>query len=226
MTVRLGAENIVKAYVQGENTLRVLNGISLTINPGEVVALVGQSGAGKSTLLHTIGLLDKPDSGTIYIDGQEVNYRNESLRTALRGASIGFVYQFHYLLPEFSSQENVAMPLIVGGMKKEQAMEEAKLALDNLGLLKRLGHRPKMLSGGEQQRVAIGRALIRKPSLLLADEPTGNLDNQTAEMVFENLLEISRLNGLSALIATHNQDLAQKMDRILELRNGQLYERV
>lgn len=223
MTARLQAENIVKAYVQGENTLKVLNGISLTINPGEVVALVGQSGAGKSTLLHTIGLLDKPDSGAIYIDGQEVNYRNESLRTALRGASIGFVYQFHYLLPEFSAQENVAMPLIVGGMNKEQAMEEAKTALDNLGLGKRLGHRPKMLSGGEQQRVAIGRALIRKPSLLLADEPTGNLDNQTAEMVFENLLEISRDKGLSALIATHNQDLAQKMDRILELRNGQLY---
>ena len=186
MTARLRAENIVKAYVQGENTLKILNGISLTINPGEVVALVGQSGAGKSTLLHTIGLLDKPESGAIYIDGQEVNYRNESLRTALRGASIGFVYQFHYLLPEFSAQENVAMPLIVGGMNKEQAMEEAKTALDNLGLGKRLSHRPKMLSGGEQQRVAIGRALIRKPSLLLADEPTGNLDNQTAEKLFEN----------------------------------------
>lgn len=218
----LEVHGLERTFSQGGETLTVLKDLSLSINKGEMVALVGPSGAGKSTLLQMIGLLDSPTHGSISINGQEVTGQNERQRTMLRREFIGFVYQFHYLLPEFSALENVVLPQMIAGKSRDDAREHATMLLKALGLGHRLDHRPARLSGGEQQRVAIARALANNPKLLLADEPTGNLDPHTASDVFEILVELVRTTGIGAIIATHNLDLAEKMDRIFELKGGRL----
>jgi lipoprotein-releasing system ATP-binding protein len=218
----LEVHGLERTFSQGGETLTVLKDLSLSINKGEMVALVGPSGAGKSTLLQMIGLLDSPTRGSISINGQEVTGQNERQRTMLRREFIGFVYQFHYLLPEFSALENVVLPQMIAGKSRADARDHATMLLKALGLGHRLDHRPARLSGGEQQRVAIARALANNPKLLLADEPTGNLDPHTASDVFEILVELVRTTGIGAIIATHNLDLAEKMDRIFELKGGRL----
>jgi lipoprotein-releasing system ATP-binding protein len=218
----LKVEGLSKTFHQGEKSLLIFNQLNLRVEPGEIVALVGPSGAGKSTFLQMVGLLDRPSSGRIFINGQEACALGETERTKLRREFIGFVYQFHYLQPEFSALENVVIPQMIAGKKKSDAMAHAQSLLSTLGLSERLDHRPARLSGGEQQRVAIARALANNPSLLLADEPTGNLDPQTSADVFEMLLNLVRKSGLGAIIATHNIDLADQMDRVLELKNGKL----
>jgi len=211
-----------KTFDQGGRTLTIFDNLDLKVEKGELVALVGQSGSGKSTLLQIAGLLDKPTAGSIVIDHQDVSKANEKARTQIRLNDIGFIYQFHHLLPEFTAQENVAMPLIIAGEKRDDAMDRGAAVLSQLGLGKRLDHRPARLSGGEQQRVAIARALANDPKLLLADEPTGNLDPDTSAEVFDLLLEQVRDRDVGALIATHNHDLADRMDRALELKAGRI----
>jgi lipoprotein-releasing system ATP-binding protein len=211
-----------RTYVQGEKRLPVLRGVDLRLERGEIVALVGPSGTGKSTLLHAAGLLEHPDGGDVRIDGQSCTGMSEGERTRLRRDKLGFVYQFHHLLPEFTALENVALPCRIAGMSRRQAADRAAALLDELGLSSRLDHVPARLSGGEQQRVAIARALANRPVLLLADEPTGNLDEGTAGVVFREFLGLARESGLAALIATHNEALAARMDRIVYLQNGQL----
>lgn len=211
-----------KTFSQGGRELTIFKGLNLKIEKGELVALVGQSGSGKSTLLQIAGLLDQPSDGTIVIDHQDVSKTNEAKRTSIRLNDIGFIYQFHHLLPEFTAQENVAMPLIIAGKRRDEAMDAGARVLHQLGLGKRLDHRPATLSGGEQQRVAIARALANNPKLLLADEPTGNLDPDTSAEVFEILLDQVRERDCGALIATHNMALADEMDRALELKKGRL----
>lgn len=218
----LDLQHITKNYKQGRNVLEVLKGVNLTIQPKEIVALVGQSGAGKSTLLQIAGLLDKPSGGRIMINGENIGQVSDDVRTSLRRDYIGFVYQYHNLLGDFSAQENVMLPMLIAGRKKAEAAEKAAFLLDKLRLSHRLKHRPAELSGGEQQRVAIARALANSPKLLLADEPTGNLDPDTAEEVFSALLAIIQETGLAALIATHNMELAARMNRQLKLRDGKL----
>lgn len=218
----LQAEGLEKTHHQGESSLTIFKDISLSVTKGEIVALVGQSGAGKSTLLQMVGLLDKPTAGFISIDGEDVSRLYDQKRTMIRRRKIGFVYQFHFLQPEFSAIENVMIPQIIAGIPKDQAYANVKPMLERLGLGNRIDHRPARLSGGEQQRVAIARALANQPSLLLADEPTGNLDPQTSDEVFHLLIEQARDAGIGALIATHNMDLARRMDRILVLEQGQL----
>ncbi len=218
----LMARGLCKEYKQGANKLQILKNVDLRIYSGEITALIGPSGSGKSTLLHILGLLDTPTSGQILISDMDVSKLPERARTSLRNGHIGFVYQFHHLLPEFSALENVALPLIIAGEKTKYAEEKAEDMLDQLGLAHRLKHRPATLSGGEQQRVAIARALINDPYLLFADEPTGNLDPETSEEVFEILLNQVRDRGIGALIATHNMELAGEMDRILEVKSGRV----
>lgn len=218
----LVARKISKVFTQGGRELAVLNGVDLKIESGEMVSLVGPSGSGKSTLLQIMGLLDKPSAGTLRIAGQQSEHMNDKARTKLRRDAIGFVYQFHHLLPEFNALENVAMPQIIAGVKKKEAHAKAELLLTNLGLQERLTHRPAKLSGGEQQRVAIARALANDPKILLADEPTGNLDPDTSAEVFDLLLNIVRDRQICMLIATHNHDLADQMDRTLELKAGKI----
>jgi lipoprotein-releasing system ATP-binding protein len=218
----LFARNITKTFVQGGNKLNILNNLDLKIEGGELCALVGPSGSGKSTLLQILGLLDKPTSGQLKIAGQSAEKLGDKARTKLRLSEIGFVYQFHHLLPEFNALENVAMPQIIAGIPKKEAHEKAAERLEALGLGKRLDHRPSRLSGGEQQRVAIARALINEPKLLFADEPTGNLDPETSGEVFKILLDQVRGRQIGALIATHNLDLADQMDRVLELKAGKI----
>ncbi len=213
---------VVRTFQQGRTKLEVLRGINLELEAGEIVALVGPSGAGKTTLLHIAGLLEKPDSGEILICGEACNGLNDDNRTRLRRHNVGFVYQYHHLLPEFSAIENIAIPPIIAGLDRRQARARAAELLACLGLTERADHRPGRLSGGEQQRVAIGRALANAPKLLLADEPTGNLDPDTASGVFQVLLELVRGAGLAALIATHNAELAARMDRTIRLDNGVL----
>jgi lipoprotein-releasing system ATP-binding protein len=222
MSKLLQVESLEKTFRNGGQSLTILKDLSLSIEKGEMVALVGPSGAGKSTLLHMVGLLDSPTSGRISINGRETAKMSESERTAARRDLIGFVYQFHYLQPEFSAEENVILPQMVAGRKKKDAQARARKILTALGLAQRFDHRPARLSGGEQQRVAIARALANQPKLLLADEPTGNLDPHTSADVFEILVELVRSAGIGALIATHNIDLALQMDRVLELKNGRL----
>ncbi|HLD95580.1 MAG TPA: ABC transporter ATP-binding protein, partial [Alphaproteobacteria bacterium] len=205
-----------------EESLEVLKSITLELKKGEMVALLGQSGAGKSTLLQICGLLDRPTSGTIELCGKNVSLLNDKERTALRRDFLGFVYQFHYLLPEFSALENVMIPRMIQGESQGKAKEKGAFLLEQMGLSHRLTHRPKKLSGGEQQRVAIARALCNEPKLLLADEPTGNLDPKTASHVFSNLKDLVKQRGLCALIATHNLELAKKMDRVVVLEEGML----
>jgi lipoprotein-releasing system ATP-binding protein len=213
-----------RTYRQGENALEVLRGVDLTLHPGEIVALVGPSGSGKSTLLHIAGLLDLPDKGDVYIGGRRCGKLDENARTMLRRTAVGFVYQFHHLQPEFSAAENVALPQRIAGEKPKAALQRAKALLEKLGLKDRADHRPGELSGGEQQRVAICRAVANNPRLLLADEPTGNLDPETSETVFAELMSLARTQGVAGLIATHNMDLAQRMDRAVTMEGGQLRE--
>ncbi len=221
--VLLRTENLQRVYQQGGENLTVLHNVDISIRAGEIVALVGPSGSGKSTLLQMAGLLDKPTSGKIFIAGQDASVGNDDeRRTALRRKYLGFVYQFHYLLPEFTALENVVIPQMIAGKPKKEAEDRAVELLARLKLDHRLSHRPARLSGGEQQRVAIARALANNPKLLLADEPTGNLDPETSESVFEMLTDLVRSTGIGAMIATHNMDLAERMDRILELKAGRI----
>ncbi len=219
-SVLLSLKRITRSFEQGGARLDVLRGVDLDIRPGELVALVGPSGAGKSTLLQIAGLLEPPTGGTIRIGDIDATRAGERQRTELRRSAIGFVYQFHHLLPEFSALENVAIPQRIAGVPKRAALERSRRLLNEVGLSARESHRPARLSGGEQQRVAIARALANRPKLLLADEPTGNLDAGSAAGVFQALTAIVRANKLAALIATHNPELAARMDRIVELRDG------
>ncbi len=213
----LNAKNLSKSYVQADGTpLQILNDFSCEVNAGEMVALVGPSGSGKSTLLHILGLLDQADSGDLFINEKNVTKLNEVKRTNIRRSDIGFVYQFHHLLPEFSAVENIMLPQIINGVGKADASQRAMNLLDSLKLSKRGDSRPAKLSGGEQQRVAIARALANNPKLILADEPTGNLDPETAEEVFKMFKDLVQKSGVGALIATHNMDLAKRMDRIIQ----------
>ena len=219
-TPALFLSGVQRRYPQGEGFLEILRGADVAIWPGEIVALVAPSGTGKSTLLHVAGLLEKPDGGEVYIGGHPTARMSDAERTRLRREEIGFVYQFHHLLPEFSALENVVMPQLIRGLSRAEAGERARQVLGFLGLGARLDHRPPELSGGEQQRVAIARAVANTPRVLLADEPTGNLDPHTAGHVFSTLVSIVRASGLAALIATHNLDLAAQMDRRITLQDG------
>ncbi|MCF2871957.1 ABC transporter ATP-binding protein [Octadecabacter sp. G9-8] len=219
--VTLSLSNLKKAYNHGKpNEVQVLHGVSLDVGKGEVVALVAPSGAGKSTLLHIAGLLDTPDTGTVAIGGEDLTTLGDRKRTAVRRNDVGFIYQFHHLLPEFSALENIMLPQLANGIAQGVAETHAMELLARVGVDSRAQHRPAALSGGEQQRVAFCRALANKPKLLLADEPTGNLDPATSDRVFDALMELVRASGLSALIATHNLDLAARMDRTVRLEAG------
>ncbi len=213
-------EGVTKTFQQGGRQLAVLRGIDMAIRPGEMVALVGPSGSGKSTLLHIAGLLERPDGGEVRIGGEAVGRLSDDKRSRLRRRALGFVYQYHHLLPEFSAQENVVVPQMIAGLSRREARGRADELLGAVGLGERLDHRPARLSGGEQQRVAIARALANRPTLLLADEPTGNLDPQTAAHVFQLLTDLVRRTKVAALIATHNLELASSMDRVLRLEQG------
>ena len=220
----LGLDTVSRAFDQGGSRLEVLKGVSMSLAPGEMVALVGPSGAGKSTLLHIAGLLEPPDGGDVYLGGKPCGRLDDDARTRLRRESLGFVYQFHHLLPEFSALENVMLPCMIAGHGKTSARARAAELLELLGLSPRADHRPGRLSGGEQQRVAIARALANRPKVLLADEPTGNLDHGTAMKVFERLVDLARETGIAVLVATHNLELAGKMDRVLALEDGIVVE--
>jgi len=211
-------------YSQGSRHIHVLSGADGMTMAGEAIGLLGPSGAGKSSLLHIIGLLDQPDSGAVIFEGEDCAKLTDAARTRLRRAKLGFIYQFHHLLPEFSALENVELPQMIMGRTRQEARAHALELLASLGLADRAEHRPAQLSGGEQQRVAIARAVANGPKLLLADEPTGNLDPHTAERVFENLMDLVRRTHLTAIIATHNLDVARRMDRVWRLEEGQLVE--
>ncbi len=218
----LSLRGLTRTFHQGTEVLHVLKEVNLDLYPGEIVALVGPSGSGKSTLLQTAGLLEKTDGGDIIIDGKSCATLNDADRTQIRREVLGFVYQFHHLLPEFDAEENIILPQMIAGKSYGEARTRARDLLQEVGILERANHRPARLSGGEQQRVAIVRALANRPKVLLADEPTGNLDEQTAKAVFEKLTNLVRKDNLAALIATHNMDLASNMDRILTLHEGKL----
>ena len=211
-----------RSFVQGRARIEVLRGVNLAVQPGEIVALLGPSGSGKSTLLQAVGLLEGGFEGSIRLAGREAASLNDEGRTELRRDALGFVYQFHHLLPDFDAIENVVMPQIIHGAHPDAARDRAKELLSKLGLAARLDHRPSKLSGGEQQRVAVARALANKPALVLADEPTGNLDEKTADTVLAEFLKLVRGEGSSALVATHNERLAGKMDRVVRLHEGHL----
>lgn len=219
-TVRLALSGVTRRFKQAGETLDVLRGVDLALHAGEMVALVGPSGAGKSTLLQLCGLLEKPTDGRVSIDGTDAAGLDDGARTRLRRTEIGFVYQFHHLLPEFSALENLVIPQLIAGRSRRDAVDRARELLGLVGLTDRAKHRPARLSGGEQQRVAIARALANGPSLLLADEPTGNLDPHTADGVFALLRQLVHGAGLAALVATHNFELAGRMDRVVELHDG------
>lgn len=221
LTLRVA--DLAKTYNAGKpNEVRVLQGASLNVAPGEVVALVAPSGAGKSTLLHIAGLLDTPDTGSVAIEGTDMTNLSDRKRTAVRRSTVGFIYQFHHLLPEFSALENIVLPQLANGISDNAAEARAMALLDRVGIAARASHRPAALSGGEQQRVAFCRALANQPSLLLADEPTGNLDPETSDRVFDTLMKLVRDTGLAAVIATHNLELAARMDRQVRLNSGVL----
>ncbi len=215
---------ISRRFRQGDNTLDSLKSAELAVWPGQSVALIAPSGAGKSTLLHIAGLLERPDAGEVHVGGAATAGMNDERRTALRRVEIGFVYQFHHLLPEFSALENIILPQMIAGLSRAEAATRARELLGYLGLAAREKHRPAELSGGEQQRVAIARALANAPHVLLADEPTGNLDPKTADHVFDTLAELAKASRVAALVATHNLDLAARMDRRVTLRDGRVVE--
>ncbi|KQY65113.1 MULTISPECIES: ABC transporter ATP-binding protein [unclassified Brevundimonas] len=221
----LSVRGLTRTYDTATGGLTVLRGVNLDVMPGEVVGLIGPSGSGKSSLLHAAGLLERPTSGEIRIDGEDVGMLDERARTHLRLARIGFVYQFHHLLAEFDARDNVALPLRIAGVRQAEARARASEVLTALGLGERLTHQPAQMSGGEQQRVAVARALANRPRLLLADEPTGNLDPATSQTVFEALHDLVKKTGVAALIATHNMELAGHMDRVFALKDGHLEER-
>jgi lipoprotein-releasing system ATP-binding protein len=220
----LKLDGLVRAFRQGQRRVGVLAGASADIHAGQAVALVGPSGAGKSTLLHIAGLLETPDAGRVIVNGRDCSGMSDKERTRVRRVEMGFVYQFHQLLPEFSALENVVMPQLIAGKSRKEASGRARELLTALGLAARVDHRPAELSGGEQQRTAIARALANGPRLILADEPTGNLDPHTAEHVFDALIQLIHTTGVAALIATHNLELAGRMDRILRMEDGHLVE--
>lgn len=218
----LELRDIVREYRSEAGALRVLDGANLTLDKGELVGLVGPSGSGKSTLLHTAGLLEKAEGGQVLLEGQDCMALGDSGRTSLRRAKLGFVYQFHHLLPEFDARDNIAMPLMVGGVNRKKAREKADTLLTEMGLADRTRHQPGQMSGGEQQRVAIARALVNDPRLVIADEPTGNLDPATTDRVFASLIRMARSEGAAVLVATHNMSLIKHMDRVLTLQDGKL----
>ena len=224
MSDALRLVGVERRYMQGATPLEILRGADLSVRAGEAVALTAPSGAGKSTLLHVAGLLERPDAGDVLVEGASTAAMSDDGRTALRRGAIGFVYQFHHLLPEFSARENIMLPQMIRGLDKKEAGKRADELLAYLGLGARGTHRPAELSGGEQQRVAIARAVANAPLVLLADEPTGNLDPRTAEHVFETLMTLVRATGLAAIIATHNFELAGRMDRRITLRDGLIVE--
>lgn len=221
----LSLRDVTRTYKMGQGELSVLKGVDLDIMPGEVIGLIGPSGSGKSSLLHAAGLLERPTSGRVSIQGEDVTDLDERTRTRLRLSRIGFVYQFHHLLPEFDARDNVALPMRIAGFSEAEARQRATEMLTALGLGERVTHQPAQLSGGEQQRVAIARSLANRPALLLADEPTGNLDPTTSQTVFESLRRLAKEEGVAALIATHNMELAGHMDRVFALKDGHLEER-
>ncbi|GAB1410821.1 ABC transporter ATP-binding protein [Desulfovibrionales bacterium] len=216
--------NIEKIYTQGEEKISVLREINLRITPGDSLAIVGASGSGKSTLLQIMGTLELPSSGSITLNGKEISSLTWKERAVVRNQNIGFVFQFHHLLPEFTALENVAMPGFIGAMHQKEALERAEIALLQVGLKHRLNHKVTTLSGGERQRAAIARALLCHPQVILADEPTGNLDERTAKEINELLVHLNVENGVTLVVVTHNTELAQRMRRTLELRSGELYE--
>ncbi|SFK73507.1 lipoprotein-releasing system ATP-binding protein [Pseudovibrio ascidiaceicola] len=220
----LSLKNVVRGYVEGNSQLEILKGADLNLYEGEMVALVAPSGAGKSTLMHLAGLLEMPQSGEVLIGGRECSKLNDDARTAIRRTEVGFVYQFHQLLPEFTALENIALPQMICGLKRQDAEERARQLLSYMRLSERETHRPAELSGGEQQRVAIARAVANAPRVLLADEPTGNLDPNTSQYVFEALTALVRASGVAALLATHNLEIAKQMDRRITLREGKVVE--
>jgi lipoprotein-releasing system ATP-binding protein len=218
----LQAREVSKSFRQGEQVLKILDQVELTVEPGELVALVGPSGSGKSTLLQILGLLDTPDSGTIFFQGADVSRADDRRRTLIRRTGMGFVYQFHYLQGEFTALENLMIPQMINDMPRKQARIRAEELLGDVGLNHRLHHRPAQLSGGEQQRVAIARALANDPALLMADEPTGNLDPASSGDVLDMMIARVRSRRMGAIIATHNMDLAEQLDRVLEVKNARL----
>jgi lipoprotein-releasing system ATP-binding protein len=221
----LEARGVHKSFRQGPVTLEVLQGVQICVAIGERIAIVGASGSGKTTLLQILGGLDRPTTGKVLVDGKDIHEQSEQERGALRNRALGFVYQFHHLLPEFSALENVAMPLLVRRMKVADAQAKARALLDRVGLGQRLGHRPDQLSGGERQRAAVARALVTEPKIVLADEPTGNLDGTNAESVFALMLELNRELGTSLIVVTHDMRLASRMERMYAIERGVLTER-
>jgi len=221
----LSLRGVGRAYTMGTGTLEVLKNVDLDVRPGEIVGLIGPSGSGKSSLLHAAGLLERPTVGQVAVQGVDCGGLKDTARTRLRLGAIGFIYQFHHLLPEFTALDNVALPQMIAGKSQKAARERAEELLARIGLGDRLTHQPAQLSGGEQQRVAVARALANRPKLILADEPTGNLDPTTSGAVFQSLFDLARIEGVAALIATHNMELAGFMDRVFSLKDGHLVER-
>ena len=220
----LTAKNLYKTYKEGKMVTEVLKNVSFDLHPQSLLAIIGSSGSGKSTLLHLLGGLDKPTSGEIIFKSQQLNQLSEQAKAKLRNQDIGFVYQFHHLLPDFTALENIAMPLLIGGVSPNEAKKRAKDMLASVNLTNRAEHRPSELSGGERQRVAIGRALINNPSLVMADEPTGNLDKTTADAIFDLLIRLNKEQGTAFLVVTHDLELAKKLDKQLVMSDGQLSE--